>query len=193
MPNQYSKSRENRLKAIENCEKTYESETNCRKCGSNIRYVSNKSCVSCSIEQGLKKLNNKELMDPYRTKEKNKRKLDNWREKNPEKYQSQYKNEIARERSRDYYKNNKDRAKERYLLANYGITLEQYNVMLENQNEKCKICGNVCPSGKSLAVDHDHDTKKIRGLLCKNCNIGLGLFFDNISLLETAIEYLKND
>jgi hypothetical protein len=70
MPNQYSQSRVNRLKAIENGEKKYISETPCKKCGSYERYVSNKSCAPCAIKSGLEKLNNEELMKPYRTKEK---------------------------------------------------------------------------------------------------------------------------
>jgi len=74
MPNQYSQSRVNRLKAIENGEKKYISETHCEKCGSYERYVSNNSCAPCAIKSGLEKLNNKDLMEPYRTKEKTKKK-----------------------------------------------------------------------------------------------------------------------
>jgi hypothetical protein len=131
-------------------------------------------------------------MKPYRTKEKVKKRLDIWREKNPEKYQEQYKNDIAKQKCKEYYHNNKDSVKNSYLKTNYGITLEDYNFLLEKQNEKCKICNNECPTGKSLAVDHNHETGKVRGLLCKNCNIGLGMFFDNIDFLESAVLYLKS-
>lgn len=183
----------NILKAIENGEKKYISETSCKKCGSYERYVSNKSCAPCAIKSGLEKLNNEELMKPYRTKEKIKKRLDIWREENPEKYQEQYKNDIAKQKCREYYYNNKDNVKDTYLWTNYGITLEDYNFLLEKQNEKCKICNNECPTGKSLAVDHNHETRKVRGLLCKNCNIGLGMFFDNIDFLESAVVYLKSN
>lgn len=54
-------------------------------------------------------------------------------------------------------------------------------------NSFCAICG----SSDKLVVDHDHNTMKIRGVLCHYCNIGLGLFKDNPELLSTAIEYLK--
>ena len=172
MPNQYSQSRKNRLKAIEGGKKTYTSETICKHCGSYEKYVSTSNCAPCSIKSGLEKLNNKELMEPYRTKEKIKKRLDIWREENPKKYQEQYKNDIAKQKCREYYHNNKDTVKDTYLQTNYGITLEDYNFLLENQNEKCKICNNECPTGKSLAVDHNHETGKVRGLLCKNCNIG---------------------
>jgi len=56
----------------------------------------------------------------------------------------------------------------------------------------CVICEKSCPSGRRLAVDHEHSTGTIRGLLCINCNKGLGNFKDNIELLEAAIQYLKN-
>jgi hypothetical protein len=192
MPNQYSQSRKNRLKAIEEGKKTYTSETICKHCGSYEKYVSTSNCAPCSIKSGLEKLNNKELMEPYRTKEKKKKKLDNWREENPKKYQNQYMNDIVRQKCKEYYHNNKDSVKNTYLQTNYKITLEDYNLLLEKQNEKCKICNRDCSTGKSLAVDHNHETGKVRGLLCKNCNIGLGMFFDNLDFLESAVLYLKS-
>jgi hypothetical protein len=140
----------------------------------------------------LEKLNNEELMKPYRTKEKGKKRLDKWREENPEKYQNQYMNDIVRQKYKEYYHNNKDSVKNTYLQTNYKITLEDYNLLLEKQNEKCKICNRDCSTGKSLAVDHNHETGKVRGLLCKNCNIGLGMFFDNLDFLESAVLYLKS-
>lgn len=75
----------------------------------------------------------------------------------------------------------------------YGITLEDYNEKLIEQNNKCKICNqeNTFDRYGVLAVDHDHSTGKIRGLLCYKCNVGLGNFNDNKQLLEKAINYLK--
>lgn len=71
MANQFPKiSAENRAKAKAAGEKTYESGTPCKKCGTHEKYVSTYGCVKCVREEGLKKLNNKELMAPYRTKEK---------------------------------------------------------------------------------------------------------------------------
>jgi hypothetical protein len=84
-------------------------------------------------------------------------------------------------------------------LKKYGLTLDDYFNLLDKQNHKCKICG--VPSARApgvgaspgiLCVDHDHETNKVRGLLCSHCNTGLGLFFDDISNLENAIQYLKN-
>lgn len=74
----------------------------------------------------------------------------------------------------------------------YGITFEHYSEILKKQDNKCAICCGT--SGKrSLSVDHDHKTGKIRGLLCDNCNHGIGKFQDNIELLEEVIKYLKRN
>ncbi len=70
----------------------------------------------------------------------------------------------------------------------YGITAKDYYRMLFEQGEVCKICGQS--SHKALAVDHNHDTGQIRGLLCKDCNTGLGLFKDSMALIEKAAAYL---
>lgn len=77
----------------------------------------------------------------------------------------------------------------------YGITLDDYYQMLDKQNGGCAICGNKKPSNRTeyFAVDHCHITGKVRGLLCTKCNRGLGLFNDNISNLQTAITYLKEN
>ena len=81
------------------------------------------------------------------------------------------------------------------LKSNYGITLEDYDRMLEDQGGCCKVCGTSEPgSGKGrFAVDHNHNTGKIRGLLCSHCNTGLGKFKDSPDLLEAAKEYLLEE
>jgi hypothetical protein len=71
----------------------------------------------------------------------------------------------------------------------YGITKEEFFNLLEEQNYLCAIC--KIDINKSAHVDHCHSSKKIRGLLCSNCNKGLGMFKDNIKFLESAIQYLK--
>lgn len=77
-----------------------------------------------------------------------------------------------------------------FLKKNYGITLEKYDEMLAAQGGACAICTRP-PSGQELVVDHDHDTDEVRGLLCQNCNIGLGHFRDDPDLLLQVIEYLE--
>jgi hypothetical protein len=77
------------------------------------------------------------------------------------------------------------------IRRQYGITLAQYEQMLRDQDYKCAICGNEDEvEGRRLAIDHCHETSKIRGLLCGKCNRGIGLFYDNKELLSNAISYL---
>jgi hypothetical protein len=74
----------------------------------------------------------------------------------------------------------------------YGITLAEYNKMFEDQGGRCAICGSPDEvEGRRLAIDHCHDSGRVRGLLCGKCNRGLGLFYDNKQLLENAISYLS--
>jgi hypothetical protein len=82
-----------------------------------------------------------------------------------------------------------------YLKRNYGLDYTTYLTLLEEQQHKCKICdgeGFVIKDTHKikLVVDHDHETGKVRGLLCHNCNRGLGLFKDNTKVLKNAINYL---
>ena len=116
-----------------------------------------------------------------------------WREKNPEKVKEKHKKyaEKNRERCKEYYSKNKDKAFERYLKNTYQMSTEEYETSLKNQSEVCAICKSKCISGRKLAVDHNHDTGQIRGLLCCKCNRGLGNFNDNLDLLEQAVIYLK--
>lgn len=73
----------------------------------------------------------------------------------------------------------------------YDITIEQHEVLKQEQNNLCAICGNAPKTNKRLAIDHDHTTGKVRGLLCDKCNCGLGLFKDSTELLLRAIKYLE--
>jgi len=78
------------------------------------------------------------------------------------------------------------------LKRRFGITLDDFNEMYKNQGGKCLICdATESMSGHRLAVDHCHITGKIRGLLCKSCNVALGGFKDNIESLKKAIKYLE--
>ena len=83
-------------------------------------------------------------------------------------------------------------ARDRALRRNYGITLDDYNYMLESQGGKCAICGQL-PENiqyEKLHVDHDHATGAVRGLLCDMCNKGIGSLKDDVRLLDSARRYL---
>lgn len=70
---------------------------------------------------------------------------------------------------------------------------EEYEALLEKQNNVCAICGITAEEiGRKLVVDHNHETLQVRGLLCWRCNSGLGFFQDNQTHLAIAIEYLEN-
>ena len=82
----------------------------------------------------------------------------------------------------------RDRAKG---LRAFGLTPEAYDTLLARQNGHCAICP-ATPGRIRLAVDHCHVTGRVRGLLCTNCNNGLGRFRDDPALLTRAAEYLQS-
>jgi hypothetical protein len=106
--------------------------------------------------------------------------------------QSQYNKkwmEYGDNRKRKY-----ENAKWQAKLFKYNMTQNDYNSMLLNQDNKCKICDLQSSSNLHghLYVDHCHSSNKVRGLLCKSCNSMLGMSKDSIMILEKAISYLKD-
>lgn len=83
----------------------------------------------------------------------------------------------------------------RMLKHRYGIAKEQYDSMYRQQNGRCAICNVEKDLGgySGLYVDHCHKTQKVRGLLCSNCNSGIGQFMEDESVLMAAIEYLRRN
>lgn len=88
---------------------------------------------------------------------------------------------------------NKRATKNAALKRLFGISIEDYDTMNKNQNGLYTICNSkeVLSNMRTLSVDHCHKTGSVRGLLCTNCNQGIGHFFDKIELLENAIKYLN--
>jgi hypothetical protein len=82
--------------------------------------------------------------------------------------------------------------RKKHFKKKYGITVEQYNQMLDEQNHVCKICKQVCKSGKRLAVDHCHETGLVRGLLCAKCNTNLGRIEDYLRNPDSWDSYLNS-
>jgi len=116
---------------------------------------------------------------PYRDNEKNKACKQRFNQ-----------SEAGKEYKRKWYLENAYKSKSSHLLKKYKITMNDYIGLLERQNGVCAICKETCKSGRYLAVDHCHETGKIRGLLCLECNRGIGALKDSVSLLECAINYL---
>lgn len=108
---------------------------------------------------------------------------DKWRAQNPE-YMKAYRLEWERR--------NPTYQRER-VLQKYGLTLEAYAAMLASQGGTCAICASPEPrgsTGKTFAVDHDHATGEVRGLLCSKCNTAIGLLRDDPALVSSALQYL---
>lgn len=130
--------------------------------------LSLKSCVCKKCKNRIREVARKANMTEAR-KEANKRRKKRFNEKNP------------------------DASRRSWLRVNYGIDQEDYNNLLISQNNSCAICGkDKNPNGRALSVDHCHTTGIIRGILCADCNSGIGYFKDSIQALEKAIEYLRN-
>lgn len=108
---------------------------------------------------------------------------------------------LARNKYRQrHYKKVIKLEREKLLKFRYGITTKDYEKLLKEQNFSCKLCHkhislnkHMCNKMeiKRLAIDHCHKTNKIRGLLCNQCNRGLGMFSDNPDLLRKAANYLE--
>lgn len=97
-------------------------------------------------------------------------------------------------RNREWLENNPDKKFKRSraaILKKVNLTHEQYEQRVKDQNGGCAICSEK-DEKLSLHVDHDHETNEVRGLLCKRCNSGIGLFRERLDLIKKAVEYLEN-
>ncbi len=124
-----------------------------------------------------------------------------WRSRNQDRVLSQKRESYLRNRQHylDYFSSSKRRTQvfAWRLRRSFGITVERYEGMLEAQGGCCAICGpppheaNGHHHKHRLHIDHDHETGIVRGLLCNNCNAGLGYFRDNADSLMRAIDYIS--
>ena len=147
----------------------------CRTCGNTERYTSgNKPCVVCA------KRNAQERRLNGKTKK--------WVQANSEKV-----NKENRRRYHDLSPEEKKLRNRRQQVALYGLTLEQYDGMLDKQDSLCALCGEkeTNPKKTNLCIDHDHETGRVRALLCDRCSRGIGAFGDNLDLLHKAVTYLS--
>lgn len=101
----------------------------------------------------------------------------------------------VRENSNRHYHNDSERLNvDRYwrrVKSRYGASPKEIKALDKAQGKKCAICESPFKVGRRPDVDHDHDTGKVRGLLCNSCNRGIAWFEENIDMLESAIEYLR--
>jgi hypothetical protein len=105
-----------------------------------------------------------------------------WSLKNPEK---------QREATQRWWRENPDRIKDTILRSKYGISLERYNQILQEQGGGCGICGGPPQGGRGgYHVDHNHETGVVRGILCGHCNLLLGHAKESLDVLTKAQAYL---
>ena len=86
----------------------------------------------------------------------------------------------------------KIRSRDQNYLNKYGLEKGGYDKLLKKQSSRCGICG-FPPILKTLVVDHCHETGKVRGLLCDNCNKGIGFLRDDPDMLRSAIAWIENN
>ena len=146
--------------------------------------MSGKRCVKCkvfremssfvSLQHGgetgacsICRATNRRLHEKHTTKESRAIAHKRWRERNPDRHK---------------------RHKRNGVLKKYGITVEDYDQLLLSQEGKCACCKQHITKGH---VDHNHATKQVRGILCPQCNTGLGMFNDDIDRLKMAVRYLE--
>jgi len=100
--------------------------------------------------------------------------------------------ECAKARIKSSREADPDKYRDRHLRRNYGITLAEFNRMVLAQGSKCACCGTDKPGGKhnQWCVDHDHVTGAVRELLCKDCNIVLGIIEDSPEHLQRLLQYI---
>lgn len=146
----------------------------CRRGGHTLRYASNGSCVVCHKAEAAKwgdanRAKRREIANRYYRTNTSRAKAANakWKKANP------------------------DKRKDAELRREFGISLAQYREMLQKQGGVCALCECVCRTGNSLAVDHDHRTGKVRGLLCFRCNLALERADAHPTWLQSAGQYLR--
>ena len=151
-----------------------------------------KKCTKCGIEKPLSEFNKKSStktgLDPWCKPCKSVAYM-NWIIENPDK-----KNDVKK-RAAVWNTENKDKRKiivqKNNYKKRYGLTIQQKQQLIDLQEQKCAICKDNLKDTHDVCVDHDHQTGAVRGILCRKCNLGLGHFEDNTSLLKSAVKYLK--
>jgi len=108
-----------------------------------------------------------------------------WEKENPEK--------VLAYARRYYHEKWIPKNREKKLVRRHGIDIPEYNRLFQIQGGRCAICKRheIELKTRSLCVDHNHKTGRVRGLLCLQCNGGLGMFFEDMSIIQEVISYLK--
>lgn len=98
----------------------------------------------------------------------------------------------VKELMRKQYEKTKVKRSEDSRLKRYGITAEEFRGLLEKQGGRCACCSRGLDLGKHTHVDHDHSDGRIRGILCRECNVAIGLCHDSLERVMALYLYLLN-
>jgi hypothetical protein len=152
-------------------------------CHPELSYYAKGMCRNC-YEKNLRKIN-PDFAQRQRENTKNWVKIHKkWKVESDAKY-----------RQEPFYKERRSIRTRKNKFSEFGLSLNDGDVLLEIQHHRCGICGSMAQKERNkhyLEFDHDHKTNEPRGFLCQKCNKGLGLLGDNLEGIERAIQYLKN-
>lgn len=165
----------NRKEALEAGLQFYEGKP-CKNCGGTQRNVSDWNCTECGRARAR--------VASEKAKHDGRRKI------NRQKYES---GEAGKANRKRWYEGGGRTANRKAMLkSKFGITLEDYDRMLLEQQGCCKVCGiHVDDYYRHLAVDHDHTTGKVRALLCDPCNVALGMLKEDTDIMKKLIKYVE--
>lgn len=164
-----------------------------------------KVCKKCNLEKELAYFyKDKGVKDGHRNQCRicDIEKSSKWNKSNPDAHAEHERNhrdhnpDIVKENKARHTKNNPEAIKNTYLKCTYGLSLEELNLLKALQDNKCAVCGKhetaIHANGniKSLSIDHCHETGKVRGLLCNNCNTAEGLLKGNSSIIRKLADYV---
>lgn len=145
-----------------------------------------KQCTKCKATKAK---------NEFSTDSKTRDKLQSWCKSCRNEHSKEYHQTPKSKRQRKEYQKTpkyKEINKNGRYKRKYGITIEEYNKIFQDQDGRCAICGTDIPGGMGrFHVDHNYINGKIRGLLCNSCNPALGLFKDDVDILTNAIRYLN--
>lgn len=170
----------------------------CKTCGGTEKFVSSYSCTSCTTARTASRDPNigrrYASSERGRSTRKRYKKTKVYREIQNRYHRKRYASDpsIYKERNRKSYERHADKRSDYARFRAYGLSKEEYLQKLAEQDYRCEICGTHQDQlTYKLAVDHKHDTGKIRDLLCAPCNMALGLLKENISTMTNMIAYLR--
>lgn len=169
---------------------------NCLDCNKKLTDYRCKRCKKCANTKennpywkgGVRK---KQIVN----KESHRKSCEKYNKLHPEKRKESYTNYAIRNKEliskNRNMPENKTRKRNGEIIKAYGITFNEFNQMVANQNNKCAICNLEFNNKKQTHIDHNHKTGIVRQILCHKCNVGIGLFGENIDLMKLAINYLE--